>query len=98
MAQIDSAKVVLVLTLGPNQVIDDRTDILFIDRRLVGSDHLVHFGLPGSLRQRRLVQHHLGGMAGKTVVVDGVRAWTRKQAVTGREIDRYRLERDLVLN
>src|ERR1700737_1069855 len=62
----------LIRSLGLCQIGYDWSDIRIVDRRLVGTDHLVHFGLPCRFRKGGLVQHHVRGVTGKTVVVDGV--------------------------
>src|ERR1700730_14961893 len=64
------------LAFGANQVVPDRLGVVGADRSLVGRDHLVDDFLPGRPRQRRLVQHMVGGVAGKAVVVDRVRSRT----------------------
>ena len=54
------------------EICDDRRDIGVVDWRFVDIDHLVNLRLPGHLRKRRLIQYHVGGMAGEAVVVDGI--------------------------
>src|SRR5207253_1958151 len=64
--------------------VDNRVDVLGIDRRLVGRAHLVDLGLPLCLRQRRLIEHHVGGVAGQAIIVDRVRAGlVREHALVG---------------
>ena len=53
--------------LGRLQIVDDRGDIAFGDRRLVGVDHLVDHAGPGRPGEVGLGQHHAGGMAGEAV-------------------------------
>ena len=59
----------------------------------------MNLGLPGRLRKRRLVQHHVGGTAGEAVVVDGIGLGaTGKLLIPRWQIRIHRFERGQVLN
>jgi hypothetical protein len=67
--------------------LDDSRNVGWRDRRPVGLGHLVHLGLPGGFRQRRLVQHHARRMACKAVAIEPVRPLAGEQPIALGEID-----------
>ena len=84
----------LFLTLDADQVIDNCVDVLGVDRRLVSGPHLVDLGLPLHYRQCRLIEDHVGRVAGEAIVIRRLRARpVRKHVGAGRQIDADGFER-----
>jgi hypothetical protein len=52
-------------SLDRDEMVDDRLDVLGIDRRPAGRAHLLDLGVPLLDRKRRLREHHAGGATGR---------------------------------